>query len=114
MATFCAWLASCVDWSDSLSIGETGRVMFVAPATYQATVISDYCRALFRENELLASLIQHETQDELQLKRRITFTIQAACTDQACRRPRIRGRRRRPGQGAADPGTAWRVQRSGA
>jgi hypothetical protein len=100
MATFCAWLASCVDWSDCLSLGETGRVLFVGPATYQATVISDYCRALFRENELLASLVEHETQDELQLKRRITFTIQAAsathargmtavaiCLDECCHLP---------------------------
>jgi hypothetical protein len=100
MATFCAWLASCVDWSDVLSIGETGRVLFVAPATYQAQVISDYCRALFRENELLSSLIQGETQDELQLKRRIAFTIQAAsathargmtavaiCLDEVCHLP---------------------------
>ena len=32
MAVFCAWLASCIDWSDHLSLGEHGRVMFVAPA----------------------------------------------------------------------------------
>jgi hypothetical protein len=100
MATFCSWIASCVDWSDSLALGETGRVMFVAPALSQAQVINDYTRALFHNNELLASLIEHETQDELQLKRHITFSVQAAsatharghtavaiCLDECCHLP---------------------------
>ena len=38
----------------------------------------DYCRALFHDNELLASLIENELQDELHLKRRIIFEVQAA------------------------------------
>jgi hypothetical protein len=78
MATFCTWLASCVDWSDCLSLGERGRVMFVAPSMDQARVTMDYTRALFHDSELLHSLIENELADELHLKRRIIFEIQAA------------------------------------
>ena len=52
--------------------------MFVAPALDQASNTMGYLRDLFRENELLASLVEHETQDEIHLKRRIIFEVQAA------------------------------------
>ena len=52
--------------------------MFVAPALDQASNTMGYLRDLFRENELLASLVEHETQDEIHLKRRIIFDVQAA------------------------------------
>jgi hypothetical protein len=78
MATFCAWMASCIDWSDCLSLGERGRVMFVAPSMDQARVTMDYCRALFHDSELLTSLVENELSDELHLKRRIIFEVQAA------------------------------------
>ncbi|MFZ2076421.1 MAG: hypothetical protein WAV38_07185 [Xanthobacteraceae bacterium] len=78
MATFCAWLATCVDWQDILSIGERARCMLVAPSMDQAHVTMDYCKALFQDNELLHSLVENELQDELHLKRRIIFEVQAA------------------------------------
>src|SRR5262249_45051442 len=55
-----------------------GRVMFVAPAMDQAQNTMNYCRALFEDNELLRSLVEHSTQDEIHLKRRIIFEVQAA------------------------------------
>jgi hypothetical protein len=78
VATLCAWLASCIDWSDCLSIGERGRVLFVAPTVDQARVMMDYTRALFHDNELLHSLVENELADELHLKGRIIFEIQPA------------------------------------
>jgi hypothetical protein len=78
MATFCTWLSTCVSWEDCLSLGERGRCLFVAPSMDQARIVSDYTRALFHDNELLRSLIEHEVQDELHLKRRIIFEIAAA------------------------------------
>ena len=78
MATFCVWMASCVSWEDCLSLGERGRVMFVAPSMDQARVTMDYAKALFDDSELLHSLVENELADELHLKRRIIFEIQAA------------------------------------
>jgi hypothetical protein len=78
MTTLLAWLASCVDWSDSLSLGERGRIMVVAPSLDQAENTMGYLREVFHENALLASLVERETQDEIHLKRKIVFEVQAA------------------------------------
>jgi hypothetical protein len=78
MTTLCAWLASCCDWSDDLALGERGRIMVVAPTTDQANNTLGYLREVFHDNELLASLVERETQDEIHLKRRIVLEVQAA------------------------------------
>jgi len=78
VSTFCAWLATCVDWSDCLSLGERGRVMFVAPAMDQAQNTMNYCRALFEDNELLRSLVEHSAQDEIHLRCRRPMLLIAA------------------------------------
>src|SRR5262249_24347069 len=44
VSTFCAWLAACCDWTSDLSLGERGRVMFVAPALDQASNTMGYLR----------------------------------------------------------------------
>lgn len=78
MATLAVWLASCCDWTENLSLGETGRVLFVAPTERQASVVEDYVRALFASNELLRSLIEHQTAHTLTLKRSVALEVQAA------------------------------------
>src|SRR5207248_1844739 len=62
MAVFMVWLACCVDWSDDLSLGETGVALLVAPTERQAQVMADYIRAIVKNMPLLASLVEDETQ----------------------------------------------------
>ena len=78
MTTLLAWLASCVDWSEDLALGEKGRIMVVAPSIDQATNTMGYLRSVFQENALLASLVERETADEIFLKKKIIFEVQAA------------------------------------
>jgi hypothetical protein len=78
MTTLLAWLASCVDWSEDLSLGERGRIMVIAPSIDQASNTMGYLREVFHENGLLASLVDRETQDEIHLKKKIVFEVQAA------------------------------------
>jgi hypothetical protein len=78
MATFCTWLSSCVSWEDCLSLGERGRCVIICPSMDQSRLVLDYVKALFHDNQLLSTLIENELQDELHLKRRIIFEVQAA------------------------------------
>jgi hypothetical protein len=77
LTTLCAWLAI-QDWSEDLALGEKGRIMVIAPSIDQATNTMGYLRDIFRENALLASLIERETKDEIFLKNKIVFEVQAA------------------------------------
>jgi hypothetical protein len=77
LTTFCAWLAI-QDWSDDLALGEKGRVMIIAPSISQSENTMSYLREIFKENALLQSLIERETKDEIHLKRKIVFEVQAA------------------------------------
>jgi hypothetical protein len=78
LTTLCAWLASCCDWSEDLALGERGRIMIVAPSIDQASNTMGYLRDVFKENELLASLVERETADEIHLKKKLIFEVQAA------------------------------------
>jgi hypothetical protein len=77
LTTLCAWLAI-QDWSEDLALGEKGRIMIIAPSIAQAENTMGYLREIFRENALLASLIERETADEIFLKNKIVFEVQAA------------------------------------
>jgi hypothetical protein len=77
LTTLCAWLAI-QDWSEDLALGEKGRIMVIAPSMDQASNTMGYLRDIFRENALLASLIVRETADEIHLKNKIVFEVQAA------------------------------------
>jgi hypothetical protein len=78
MATLCLWLATCIDWSANLSIGERGRVMFVAPSLDQARVQQSYCHDILVASPKLRSLIKNETTDTIELRNGITIEVQAA------------------------------------
>jgi hypothetical protein len=78
MATYGVWLATCVDWSDNLSLGERGRVMFVAPGMDQARVLLDYCRDIFRASPKLRAAIKNETTDQIELINGISLEVTAA------------------------------------
>jgi hypothetical protein len=97
MAAYGVWLATCVDWSANLSLGERGRVMFVAPGMDQARVLLDYCRELFAASPKLKAAIKNETTDQIELINSITlevtaasaarsrgFTAVAICLDESC------------------------------
>jgi hypothetical protein len=97
MATHGVWLATCCDWSDNLSLGERGRIMFVAPGMDQARVQMEYCSEIFRASPKLQAAIKNETVDQIELINRITlevtaasaarsrgFTAVAICLDESC------------------------------
>jgi hypothetical protein len=77
LTTLCAWLAL-QDWSEDLALGEKGRVIIIAPSLDQASNTAGYLRSVFRENALLASLIERETKDEIFLTNKIIIEVQAA------------------------------------
>jgi hypothetical protein len=78
MATFMVWLATCVDWTDILSLGERGVALIVAPTERQAKVTEDYVRAIIDNAPLLASLVDERTQSVLTLKRQVGIEVLAA------------------------------------
>ena len=68
-AVFMTWLATCIDWTDDLSLGETGVALLIAPTERQAQIARDYIAALIDKSPLLSSLIEDRTQNVLTLKR---------------------------------------------
>ncbi len=68
------FLAAFRDWSPYLSPGERGPVMVIASDRKQARVIFRYIRALLRV-PLLASLVEHETAESLDLSNAVTIEI---------------------------------------
>jgi hypothetical protein len=77
-AVFMTWLATCVDWTDCLSLGERGVALIVAPTERQAGVTESYIRAIIDNAPLLASLVEERTQHVLTLKRQTQIEVLAA------------------------------------
>jgi hypothetical protein len=78
MAVLCVYLATLVDWSEEMSIGERGLALFLAPSERQAVNVYRYAEAIIRRSPLLAGLIEDRTQDTLTLSRGIDLEIQSA------------------------------------
>jgi hypothetical protein len=77
-AVFMTWLATCVDWTDCLSLGERGVALIVAPTERQAGVTESYIRAIIDNAPLLASLVEERTLHVLTLKRQTQIEVLAA------------------------------------
>jgi hypothetical protein len=77
-AVFMVWLACCIDWTDSLSIGEEGVALIVAPTERQAAVTARYIRDIIKAKPLLAALVTEETQQVFRLVRKVSIEVLAA------------------------------------
>jgi phage terminase large subunit-like protein len=78
MAVYSAWLATCVDWSSNLSLGERGRILLVAPGMDQARVLLTYIRDIFQASPKLKAAIKNETTDQIELINGITLEVTTA------------------------------------
>jgi hypothetical protein len=77
-AAMMVWLATCIDWSDELSIGERGVCLIVSPTERQASVTESYIRAFIDHSPLLSSLVEDRTQHVLTLRRQTQIEVLAA------------------------------------
>jgi hypothetical protein len=77
-AVFMTWLATCIDWTDAMSIGEEGVALIVAPTERQAAVTAGYIRKIIKAKPLLAALVTEETQQRFKLVRGVSIEVLAA------------------------------------
>ena len=78
LALIAVFLAAFCDWSPYLAPGERATVMVIATDRRQARAIFRYARAFLSRVPLLASLIERETADVLDLSNNISVEIQTA------------------------------------
>jgi hypothetical protein len=78
MAVLSVHLATLCDWSDSLSLGERGLVLFMAPTERQAGVAQGYAEAVVDHMPLLKAAVENRTANSLTLKRSIDLETQPA------------------------------------
>ncbi|MBR1270451.1 hypothetical protein JQ629_23530 [Bradyrhizobium sp. AUGA SZCCT0222] len=77
-ATLAAYLAGFCDYSEALSLGERGLVLFVAQNQRAAAVAFGYAVGIFRSVPALEELIERETADTLALRNGIDLEVRAA------------------------------------
>jgi hypothetical protein len=77
-AVLAVYLAALCDHSENLSLGERGRVLFLAQNQRQAAVAFGYCTAIFEALPMLAALIVGRTADTLALSNGIDLEVRAA------------------------------------
>jgi hypothetical protein len=77
-ATFAVYLSTCCDWTDSLSLGERGLSLFLAPTTRQAGVAHRYAESIIDHVELLRGLVESRTGNALALQRDIDLVVEPA------------------------------------
>jgi hypothetical protein len=77
MSVFAVWLATCVDWSDSLSLGERGLCLFVSPVERQAAIAHRYAEALIDHVELFKAQVANRTVNSIELASGIDLETQA-------------------------------------
>lgn len=78
MATLCVYLATLVDWSDVLSLGERGLALFLAPSERQAANIFRYACAVLDASPAIAGLVTGRTQETLTLSCQTDLEVQPA------------------------------------
>lgn len=77
-AVLSTYLATCVDWSDCLSLGEVGTALYLAPTEKQAGFAHRYARDFINQMPLLKTQIESETAGSIELHNRITMRTEAA------------------------------------
>lgn len=78
LALIAVFLATFKDWTPYLTPGERGTVVVIAADRKQARVIFRYITAFLKNVEMLAPLIERETQDTIELSNQISIEIQTA------------------------------------
>lgn len=77
-ATLAAYLATCIDYSKQLAIGERGLLLLLAQNTRQAQVSFNYLAGIFAAVPALAELVENRTADTLRLSNGIDIEVRAA------------------------------------
>ena len=77
-AVFIVWLCLCVDWSDSLSLGEQGVALFLSPIERQAEIAHGYCMAIIDHVELFKAQVANRTASTIELHNGIVLRTEAA------------------------------------
>jgi hypothetical protein len=77
-ATLAAYLATCIDYSKQLAIGERGLLLLLAQNTRQAQVSFNYLAGIFAAVPALAELVENRTVDTLRLSNGIDIEVRAA------------------------------------
>ncbi len=78
MSVFAVWLATCVDWSACLSLGERGVCLFLSPVERQAEVAHGHSAALIEHVELFKAQVSAQTAGCIELASRIELRTEAA------------------------------------
>ena len=78
LALIAVYLACFRDWRPHLAPGERATVMVIAADRRQARVIMRYTRALIDGVEMLAPLMENETQESIDLSNRVTIEVHTA------------------------------------
>ena len=78
LSALSVYLSTLCDWSENLSLGETGTSLFLAPTEKQASYAHGYTVAIVDNTELLRSMVASRTASSLELQRRITLETAAA------------------------------------
>jgi hypothetical protein len=78
MSVFAVWLATCVDWSGDLSLGEVGVALFLSPVERQAEVAHGYSAALIDHVELFKAQVVNRTARSIELHTRVELRTEAA------------------------------------
>ena len=77
-ATFAAYLAGLVDYSDVLVRGETGVLLVVAADLKQAGIVRGYIAAAFENSPILGQLIGRQSSDTIELTNDISVECRPA------------------------------------
>jgi hypothetical protein len=78
IAALAIYLAGLCDYKDSLSPGEKGVVLCIAPDQRQARIMLDYCTGILESTPILAQLIASRTADTLELTTGIRIEVRSA------------------------------------
>ena len=78
MSVFCTWLATCIDWSDCLSLGERAVCLFLSPVERQAAIAHAYAEALIDNVDLFKAQVVSRTASAIELHNRIDLRTEAA------------------------------------
>jgi len=76
-AALCAYLATCCEWP-SLTRGETGRIICIAPDQSQARIQRDYIAGALEGSPLLSRRIVNTTADTIELDNGIVIEVRSA------------------------------------
>lgn len=78
LALIAVYLALFLDWTANLAPGERGTILVIATDKRQARTIMRYVKGMIAGHAALASQIEREAAEEIDLKNRITIEITAA------------------------------------